>query len=51
MFEELAKQIRDTSVKLEEKKGAEVAVPWFERQMERLGELKDGFEEAKEKIK
>jgi hypothetical protein len=51
MFDELAKQISDTSVKLEEKRGPEVAVPWFERQMEWLGELKDGFKEAEIKLK
>lgn len=46
MFEELAKQINDASVKLEEQRGPEVAVPWFERQMEYLYELKEGFKEV-----
>lgn len=51
MFEELAKQISDTSVKLEAKRGAEVAVPWFERQMGWLGELRDGSEEARGELR
>lgn len=51
MFEELAKQIEDMALKLEKQRGAEVAVPWHERQMEWLGELRDGIEEAKEKMK
>ena len=48
MFDELAKQIRDTSVKLEEQRGVAYATAWLERQMMWLGELKDGFKEAEE---
>lgn len=51
MFEELAKQIRDTSVKLEEQRGVAYATAWLERQMMWLGELKDGFEEAEDELK
>ena len=50
MFDELAKQISDTSVKLEEKRGVAYATAWFERQMEWFGELRDGFKEAESEI-
>lgn len=48
MIKELAKQIEDIALKLEEQKGPEVGVPWFERQMDWLGWLKDALKERDE---
>lgn len=50
MFEELAKQIDDTAIEIEEKVGPDVGVPWHEGQMDWLGELRDGLKKADEEL-